>query len=220
MAAKAPTIVFFPEGAFGPTNNCVGHRRRAAPARRPRRVHRRGVVRRESRGEGVRGAPDAARAAAGRAGGCPGQFWKDFIRDTAPLFRKPTIEQLESFIQPTWQALIDGSKYVNGRLAEIFDEVQPDVIVEDNVVAFPGDRRHPGSRGRASSRATRSSCRDPDLPPVFSGYPTADRDGWREFEAEYLRTHDDMWHDFDAFVQESGAPRAAASSSSCTSRRI
>ena len=24
----------------------------------------------------------------------PGQFWKDFIRDTAPVFRKPTIEQL------------------------------------------------------------------------------------------------------------------------------
>ena len=25
----------------------------------------------------------------------PGQFWKDFIRDTAPVFRQPTIEQLE-----------------------------------------------------------------------------------------------------------------------------
>ena len=39
-----------------------------------------------------------------------------------------------------------------------------------------------------------------------AGYPTADRDGWSEFEAEHLRTHDDMWHDFDAFVQENGAP--------------
>ena len=38
---------------------------------------------------------------------------------------------------PPWQALIDGSKYVDPRLAEIFDEVAPDVIVEDNVVAFP-----------------------------------------------------------------------------------
>ena len=32
----------------------------------------------------------------------PGQFWKDFIRDTAPVFRKPTIEQLEEFIAPTF----------------------------------------------------------------------------------------------------------------------
>ena len=28
----------------------------------------------------------------------PGQFWIDFIRDTAPIFRKPTIEQLGEFI--------------------------------------------------------------------------------------------------------------------------
>ena len=33
----------------------------------------------------------------------PGQFWKDFIRETAPVFRKPTIEQLAEFIEPTWQ---------------------------------------------------------------------------------------------------------------------
>ena len=46
----------------------------------------------------------------------PGQFWKDFIRDTAPVFRTPTIEQLAGFIQPTWQALLDGSRYVNPRL--------------------------------------------------------------------------------------------------------
>ena len=35
----------------------------------------------------------------------PGQFWKDFIRETAPVFRKPTIEQLEEFIAPTFEAL-------------------------------------------------------------------------------------------------------------------
>ena len=67
----------------------------------------------------------------------PGQFWKDFIRDTAPEFRKPTIEQLSSFIQPTWQALLDGARYVDARLREIIDELQPDVICEDNVPCFP-----------------------------------------------------------------------------------
>ena len=67
----------------------------------------------------------------------PGQFWIDFIRDTAPVFREPTLQQLGDFIAPTWQALIDGAKYVDPRLTEIFDEVAPDVIVEDNVVAFP-----------------------------------------------------------------------------------
>ena len=36
-----------------------------------------------------------------------GKFWTDFIAETAPEFRKPTAEQLASFIQPTYQALID-----------------------------------------------------------------------------------------------------------------
>jgi MGT family glycosyltransferase len=204
MAAKAPTIVFFPEGAFGPTNNCVGIgdvlRRRGARVvfiveeSFAGNLEAKGFEERLMRLGPPPGEPEI-----------PGQFWKDFIRDTAPLLRQPTIEQLGSFLQPTWQALIDGSKYVNGRLAEIFDELQPDVIVEDNVVTFPAIAASGVPWARIVS-CNPLELRDPDLPPVFSGYPTADRDGWSEFEAEHRRTHDDMWHDFDAFVQENGAP--------------
>ena len=66
-----------------------------------------------------------------------GQFWTDFIRDTAPEFRKPTIEQLTTFVQPTWQALIDGAMYCEPQLREIIARQRPDVIVEDNVNCFP-----------------------------------------------------------------------------------
>ena len=38
------------------------------------------------------------------------------------MFRKPTIEQLGEFIAPTFQALVDGAKYVDDRLREIIDE--------------------------------------------------------------------------------------------------
>ena len=133
------TIVFFPEGAYGPTNNCVG----IGQVLR-RRGHRVVFVIEESfagtlEEKGfeerlMRLTPPA------EAEEEPGQFWKDFIRDTGPVFRKPTIEQLEGFIKPTWEALVDGAKYVDDRLAEIFEEVCPDVIVEDNVVGFRGGR--------------------------------------------------------------------------------
>jgi UDP:flavonoid glycosyltransferase YjiC (YdhE family) len=53
------------------------------------------------------------------------------------VFRKSTLEQIGEFIQPTWQALIDGAKYVNPRLEEIIAELEPDAVVEDNVVSFP-----------------------------------------------------------------------------------
>ena len=198
------TIVFFPEGAFGPTNNCVGigHQLR-------RRSHRVVFVVEESfagtlEEKGfeerlMRLQPPAETEEE------PGQFWKDFIRDTGPVFRRPTIEQLDGFIQPTWQALVDGSKYVDDQLRAIFDELSPDVIVEDNVVGFP-------AVVTASCPWVRIvSCNplelpDPDLPPVFSGYPSHDRSGWDEFRAEYRRTHGDLHADFDAFVRERGCP--------------
>src|SRR5919106_3008415 len=201
---NSKTVVFFPEGAYGPTNNCVG----IGDVLR-RRGHRVVFIVEES----FAGTLEAKgfEEALMRLGPppeheeAPGQFWKDFIRDTAPVFRKPTIEQLEGFLQPTWQALVDGAKYVEPRLREIIDELAPDVVVEDNVVAFPA---LPAS-GRPWVRIV--SCnpcelKDPDVPPAFSGYATADRTGWDEFRAEYERTHRALWEDFDAFVQEQGAP--------------
>ncbi len=135
----------------------------------------------------------------------PGQFWKDFIRETAPVFRAPTIEQLGTFIAPTMQALVDGAVYVHERLCEVIDELAPDVIVEDNVVAFPA---LPAS-GRPWVRIV--SChpaeiRDPDVPPLFSGYPAADRTSWGDYWTEFRRTHADMHAAFDAFCRARGAP--------------
>ena len=197
------TVVFFPEGAFGPTNNCVG----IGEVLR-RRGHRVVFVVEESfagtlEAKGfeeqlMRLKPKPALPEE------PGQFWKDFIRETAPQFRRPTIEQLEVLIRPIWTELIDGSKHVEPRLREIFDEVGPDVIVQDNVVAFPAvvTAGVPWVRIMSCNPLEMS---DPDLPPTFSGYPTTDRAGWDEFRSEYQRTHADLWADFDQFVADSGA---------------
>jgi len=198
------TIVFFPEGAFGPTNNCVGIGQvlRARGHRVVFIVEESFAGRLEAQGFEERlmrlGPPLETEEV-------PGQFWIDFIRDTAPIFRKPTIEQLGEFIQPTWQALIDGAKHVDGRLREIIDELRAEVIVEDNVVGFPA---LPAS-GRPWVRI--ASCnpaeiKDAAIPPFSSGYPAADRSAWPAFLDEVERTHRDMWADFDAFGRDHGAP--------------
>jgi MGT family glycosyltransferase len=135
----------------------------------------------------------------------PGQFWKDFIRETAPEFRKPTIEQLASFIVPTFEALMDGSRYVQPRLLEILDELQPDVVCEDNVVSFPALPAHARRWVRILS-CNPAELHDESVPPVFSGYATADRTGWSEYWTEYERLTEDSWGSFDAFCRESGAP--------------
>ncbi len=208
MTEPVRTIVFFPEGAYGPTNNCVG----IGDVLR-RRGHRVVFVVEES---------FAGRLAAYgfeerlmRLGPppevpeVPGQFWKDFIRDTAPEFRKPTIAQLESFMAPTWQALVDGSMYVEPRLREIFAELAPDVIVEDNVVGFPAVLTHGAPWVRIAS-CNPAELKDPAVPPAFSGYPTANRAGWDAFRVEYGRTHGPMWEAFNAFVTGAGAPSLPA----------
>ena len=139
----------------------------------------------------------------------PGQFWKDFVRDTAPVFRACTRDQLEGFIAPTWQALVDGARYVDDRLTEIIDELAPDVIVEDNVCAFPALL----ASGRPWVRIM--SCNplempDPELPPVFSGLPTDDRSRWPAFAAEYERCVGPLQRRFSAWCVERGAPALAS----------
>ncbi len=198
------TVVFFPEGAFGPTNNCVGIGRvlRERGHRVVFIVEESFAGRLEAQGFEERlmrlgPAPETEEA--------PGQFWIDFIRDTAPIFRKPTIEQLGEFIAPTWQALIDGAKYVDGRLREIIDELAPDVIVEDNVVGFPALPACGRPWVRIAS-CNPAEIKDPAIPPFSSGYPAADRSRWPQFLAEVERTHRDLWADFDEFSRSRGAP--------------
>jgi MGT family glycosyltransferase len=201
---SARTIVLFPEGAFGPTNNCVG----IGEVLRER-GHRVVFVIEESFAGTL--ADKGFEERLMRLGPPPeheeepGQFWKDFIRDTAPVFRKSTFEQLEGFIAPTWQALLDGARYVDDRLVEIFEELEPDAIVEDNVCSFPAI---PAS-GRPWVRI--ASCnplelKDPALPPTFSGLPLDDAAEWEAFRAEYHRSIEGMWNDFSEFCIERGAP--------------
>lgn len=206
------TFLFMPESAYGPTNNCIGIgnvlRQRghsvvfAAEASWAGRLEAMGFVEDLVDLSPPPGPDDAAAEAAA------GQFWIDFIRDTAPEFRKPTIEQLSTFVQPTWQALIDGALYCQPQLAEILARQRPDVIVEDNVNCFPALLTG-GARFVRMVSCNPLEMRGPDIPPVFSGYAMHDRTGWAEFRAEYDRTHRPMWTAYDEWVQSCGAPALA-----------
>ncbi|MCV7289230.1 glycosyl transferase [Mycolicibacterium wolinskyi] len=199
------TIMFWPESAYGPTNQCIGL---AAVLRdRGHRI----VFAAESSWAGklapfgfIEELVDLAEPTAGGEDDDAGKFWTDFIAETAPEFRKPTIEQLETFIQPTYQALIDGAKYCEPGLREIIATHRPDVIVEDNVVLFPAlaTAGAPFVRIVSCSPLEISS---PRVPPPFSGLPSADSSQWEAYRAELNRTHREMWTDFNAWVQAQGA---------------
>lgn len=198
------TVMFWPESAYGPTNQCIG-----VAAKLRDRGHTI-VFAAESSWAGkiakygfIEELVDLAAPAEGAEDADAGQFWTDFIAETAPEFAKPTVDQLETFIGPTYQALIDGAKYCEPRLREIIEKHQPDVIVEDNVVLFPAL----STAGKPFVRFISCSPLEvpgPDVPPPFSGLPSDDRSDWSAYLAEFDRVLRPMWQDFDAWVREQG----------------
>ena len=202
----AMTVLFMPESAYGPTNQCMGlghvllgrgHRVVfAAESSWRGRLEPYGFEERlVDLAAPVEGATEDA-----------GQFWTEFVEATAPEFGKPTVEQLSTFVAPTYQALIDGARFCELQLRSIIEAVRPDVIVEDNVVSFPA------LMTSAAPWVRIVSCNPLEIPgraiaPRFSGYPADDQSGWPAYQAEFERTHRGMWNEFNEWVQEQGAPQ-------------
>jgi len=207
MNDRPLTVLFMPESAYGPTNNCIGIG--DVLRRRGHRVVFAAEASWQGRLEGLGFTEDLVHLAPpstdGAASQDAGQFWKDFIRDTAPQFRKPTIGQLESWIRPVWEELISGARYCQPQLSEIVTRVRPDVIVEDNVVSFPALMTAGVPFVRIVS-CNPLEIRDPNLPPAFSGYPAANPADWQAFRDEYERVHRPLWAEFNTWVTEQGAP--------------
>ena len=211
------TIAFFPEpGAWGPTNNCV------AIAEVLRERGHRVVFVVDSSFEGVleeRGyeeriirmapAEDAADAAE--------DPWSEFIRVTAPEFRKPTIEQQATVTRPIWETLVAGVRYSHDRMMEIWDEVHPHVVCTDNVTGYPAVELAGCPWVRFVS-ANPLEMRDPDLPPPLSGLPVGDRSEWDAFREEYRRVHADLLENTTTSGAPSAPSRARRTSSTSTRR--
>jgi MGT family glycosyltransferase len=199
------TILFVPESAYGPTNNCIGIG--DVLRRRGHRVVFAAEASWQGKLEPLGFTEDLVSLAEPAVGGQEqdaGQFWKDFVASTAGEFRKPTIEQLGTWIKPVWEELIAGVRYSHPQLTEIVARSKPDVIVEDNVVAFPALTTAGVPFVRIVS-CNPLEVKSPDVPPTFSGYPAARRDGWAEFRAEYERVHRELWGEFNDWVTSTGS---------------
>jgi MGT family glycosyltransferase len=206
MSDHPLTILFMPESAYGPTNQCVGLGDQLL-----RRGHRVVFASEESwkgKLEAMGFEEDLVQLAPPGDASVeqdPGQYWKDFVRDTAPEFRKPTVEQLGAVIKPIFEGLIDGVRFCEEQLRDVIGRARPDVVVEDNVICFPALVTADAPFVRIVS-CNPLEMKGPGVPPTFSGLPSDDDSEWASFRAEYERVHRALWEDFNAWVVERGAP--------------
>ncbi len=118
--------------------------------------------------------------------------WAEFIRVTAPEFRKPTIEQIETVTKPIWEALVAGEQYSHGRDdGHLGRRPARTWSCTDNVTGYPAVELAGAPWVRFVS-ANPLEMRDADLPPVLSaGSRSTIGASGRRSRSEYHRQHED-----------------------------
>lgn len=178
----SPVIAFFPEASFGAALNCVA----IAQA-----LMRRGAVPVFICHAGFAGVfaeygfkevhlpltRGDARSSA--------DYWQDFINRHLPHFALTPLQQVPTYVGPTWQAIVDTAIAAEAGLAEALAQIRPSAVVLDNVIMFPAVAQAGCPWVRVISCAE-TELPDPVVPPYLSGLAPGDMAGRAAFETAYI----------------------------------
>jgi UDP:flavonoid glycosyltransferase YjiC (YdhE family) len=64
-------------------------------------------------------------------------YWERFIERSIPYFDQTPLAQIDSYVAPAWEAIIDTAIEAEKPLQQLLARLKPDAIVLDNVVMFP-----------------------------------------------------------------------------------
>ncbi|MEI9410872.1 glycosyltransferase [Mesorhizobium salmacidum] len=184
MTRKArPTIALFPEASSGAALNCVGIAQalRAKGARPVFICHAgfSGVFAdygfQEYQLPTEEPLSDSERQS----------YWQAFVRRHLPHFKLSPIDQIETYVAPTWQAIVDTAVNAEAPLRQLLARLKPDAVVLDNVIMFPAIAAAGCPWVRVVSCAE-TELPDAEVPPYLSGL-AADDPQREAFEARYLQ---------------------------------
>jgi MGT family glycosyltransferase len=137
--------------------------------------------------------------------GAPGRIWETFLRDKVEILRMSTTEQLAGFVEPAFRSLIDGARYVDDCLFDLFAELKPRLVVVDNVITFPALFSSEVPWVRIVSRNP-TEMKDHLVPPPLSGLSTRNSIEWDDFWGVYRAALGDLHDEFSDYCQEREAP--------------
>lgn len=193
---NSPTIALFPEASFGAALNCVGiaQELRAKGANPVFICHPGFTSVFAEYGFKEYHLPSPPRNNEDSVQ----DYWQGFINTHLPHFDLSPIEQLPTYVAPTWEAIVDTAISVEEDLAGLLTRIKPDAIVLDNVIMFPAIANAGCPWMRVVSCAE-TELPDPNVPPYLSGLAPEDAKACTEFErayAKYTRTAHKRYNDF------------------------
>ena len=191
------TIAFFPEASYGAALNCVGIAQQLRElGARPVFICHPGF----SEVFAEYGFPEYRLADEVQG---ENTDWNDFISRHQEAFRQSPYAQLESYVRPTWDAIVDTALSVEQPLRQLLNRLKPDAIVLDNVVMFPAIANAGVPWIRIVSCAE-TEIPDANVPPYLSGLGMGDRADWSAFSQEYVRVTASAHKRFSSMMSEGG----------------
>ncbi|RUU51479.1 glycosyl transferase family 1, partial [Mesorhizobium sp. M7A.T.Ca.TU.009.01.1.1] len=201
MTRKAsPTIALFPEASFGAALNCVGIAQALrAKGARPVFICHAGFsgVFADYGFQEYQLPTDEPLSDSERQ-----SYWQAFVRRHLPHFRLSPIDQLETYVAPTWQAIVDTAVNAEAPLRQLLARLKPDAVVLDNVIMFPAIAAAGCPWVRVVSCAE-TELPDANVPPYLSGLG-ADDPQRAAFEARYLAACAPAHDRFNRFRMDAG----------------
>ncbi len=130
-------------------------------------------------------------------------YWERFIERNIPYFDQTPLEQIDSYIAPAWDAIIDTAIEAEKPLQQLLARLKPDAIVLDNVVMFPAIAKAGCPWVRVISCAE-TELPDPAVPPYLSGASATDPAACALFWQRYVEAVAPAHARFASFLESHG----------------
>lgn len=194
-----PIVALFPEASFGSALNCVGI---------AQQLQRQGATPVFLCHPGFNGVfaeygfKEVQLPVSSAAQQQSEETWQAFINAHLVHFNQSPTDQLETYVAPTWDAIVDTAIQVEEGLKTLLKRIKPDAIVLDNVIMFPAIANAGVPWVRVVSCAE-TELPDANVPPYLSGM-AADDPARPAFEAAYLKVTSDAHRRYLQFRKSCG----------------